>query len=82
MSDAAQHDPERRRYPRLKAKIPVEIRCGSSAAMRTATDEVSLCGCYVETIFMMDAGRDWLCYFRVVMCKSPPMPWLRRNIRK
>ena len=56
MSDAAQHDPERRRYPRLKAKIPVEIRCGSSAAMRTATDEVSVCGCYVETIFTMDVG--------------------------
>ena len=24
--------------------------------MRTATDEVSLCGCYIETMFTMDVG--------------------------
>ena len=56
MSDGTQHDPERRRYPRLRAKIPVEINCANSAPMRTATDEVSLCGCYIETMFTMDVG--------------------------
>lgn len=24
--------------------------------MRTATDEISLCGCYIETMFTMDVG--------------------------
>jgi hypothetical protein len=24
--------------------------------MRTATDEIRLCGCYIETIFTMDVG--------------------------
>lgn len=56
MADSAQHDPERRRYPRLKAKIPVEIHCANSTPMRTATDEISLCGCYIETMFTMDVG--------------------------
>jgi c-di-GMP-binding flagellar brake protein YcgR len=52
----AQHDSERRRYPRVKAKIPVEIRCPNSAPMRTATEELSLCGCYIETMFTMEIG--------------------------
>jgi c-di-GMP-binding flagellar brake protein YcgR len=56
MSEQPQHDSERRRYPRLKAKIPVEIRCTNSAPMRTSTDEVSLCGCYIETMFTMEVG--------------------------
>ena len=56
MSESAQHDTERRRYPRLKARISVEIHCAGSAPMRTATDEVSLCGCYIETMFTMDVG--------------------------
>jgi hypothetical protein len=45
----------RRRYPRLKAKIPVELRCPNAALMRTATDEVSLCACYTETMFTIDS---------------------------
>jgi c-di-GMP-binding flagellar brake protein YcgR len=56
MSDHPQHDPERRRYPRVKAKIPVEIHCLNSAPMRTSTDEVSLCGCYIESMFTMETG--------------------------
>jgi hypothetical protein len=56
MSVSTLHDPERRRYPRIRAKIPVELaRCGV-AAMRTSTDEISLCGCYIETMFTMDIG--------------------------
>ena len=48
--------PERRRYPRLRAKIPVELLCPGTAPLRTATDEISLGGCYIETMFTMDVG--------------------------
>ena len=48
---------DRRRYPRIKAKIPVELfQIGTGAPMRTATDEISLCGCYIESMFTMDVG--------------------------
>jgi len=48
---------DRRRYPRVKAKIPVELLpMGTTAPMRTATDEISLCGCYIESMFTMDVG--------------------------
>lgn len=51
-----QHNPERRRYPRIKAKVPVELLCPGAAPMRTTTDEISLCGCYIETMFTMEVG--------------------------
>ena len=48
---------DRRRYPRVKAKIPVELLpIGTTALMRTATDEISLCGCYIESMFTMEIG--------------------------
>jgi c-di-GMP-binding flagellar brake protein YcgR len=48
---------ERRRYPRVKTTIPLELRCaGNPAPLRTQTDEISLCGCYVETMFTLDVG--------------------------
>jgi c-di-GMP-binding flagellar brake protein YcgR len=50
------HHPERRRYPRIRAKIPVELLCPGAAPMRITTDEISLCGCYVETMFTMEVG--------------------------
>jgi c-di-GMP-binding flagellar brake protein YcgR len=56
MGESKSHDPERRRYPRVKAKIPVELICSGKSHMRTATDEISLCGCYIETMFTMDVG--------------------------
>ncbi len=56
MTSAGEHDPERRRYPRLKVKVPVELKQADSAPMRTATEEISLCGCYVETMFTMEVG--------------------------
>lgn len=56
MSSTGAHDPERRRYPRVKAKVPVELRCAGKAPMRTATDEISLSGCYIETMFTMEVG--------------------------
>jgi PilZ domain len=56
MSSPSTHDAERRRYPRVKVKIPVELTCDGRTLMRTATDEVSLCGCYIETMFTMTVG--------------------------
>jgi c-di-GMP-binding flagellar brake protein YcgR len=52
---SASYEPERRRYPRVKANIPVELSLGA-APLRTATNEVSLCGCYIESMFTMDVG--------------------------
>lgn len=54
--NASAHDPERRRYPRVKVKIPAELTCAGNAPMRTSTEEISLCGCYIETMFTMDVG--------------------------
>ncbi len=56
MSSPGAQDPERRRYPRMKAKVPIELKCAGTAPMRTATDEISLCGCYIETMFTMEVG--------------------------
>jgi hypothetical protein len=56
MSSASTHGAERRRYPRVKAKVPVELKRDGAPAMRTATDEISLCGCYIETMFTMEVG--------------------------
>src|SRR6266567_1647857 len=56
MAEKKSHDPERRRYPRVKAKVPAELICSGKSQMRTATDEISLCGCYIETMFTMDVG--------------------------
>jgi hypothetical protein len=56
MVSFAAHDPERRRYPRVKARIPVELKSAGAAPMRSATDEISLCGFYIETMFTMDVG--------------------------
>jgi c-di-GMP-binding flagellar brake protein YcgR len=53
---ADQHNPERRRHPRIKAKVPVELNCPGAPPMRTTTDEISLSGCYIETMFTMDVG--------------------------
>ena len=50
-------DAERRRYPRVQAKIPVEIRFDTHTFLsRVVTEEISLCGCYVETMFTFDIG--------------------------
>jgi hypothetical protein len=62
---------ERRRYPRVKAKIPVELLpIGGAAPMRTATDEISLCGCYIESIFTMDVGTKLQITFSLNQVKS------------
>lgn len=48
---------ERRRHPRMNAKIPIEIRCGvNQHPSRAVTEEISLCGCYVKTMFTLGLG--------------------------
>lgn len=48
---------ERRRYPRVKTEIPLELRyAGSTAPLRATTSEISYGGCYIETMFTLDVG--------------------------
>jgi c-di-GMP-binding flagellar brake protein YcgR len=56
MSGSKSYDPERRRYPRVKAKVPVKMLCEGAPAMLTETGDISLCGCYIETMFTMEVG--------------------------
>lgn len=49
--------PERRAEPRLKLKVPVEIRFEDNPApFRTTTSDLSLHGCYIETIYPFPVG--------------------------
>ena len=45
---------ERRRHPRVKVKIPVELHLSAGSPQRTSIDEISLCGCYIETMFTLE----------------------------
>lgn len=48
---------ERRADTRLKLKLPVEIRFEDNPApYRTATSDLSLSGCYIETIYPFPVG--------------------------
>jgi hypothetical protein len=49
--------PERRENPRVKIKVPVELYLeGKDTPYRTATSDLSLHGCYIETIFPFPIG--------------------------
>jgi len=48
---------ERRERPRVKVRVPVEIFVeNSESPMRGATADLSLSGCYVETMFPFPIG--------------------------
>jgi len=48
---------ERRKYQRFKLSVPVEIYPeGSETPIRCATSDLSLGGCYVESIFPFPIG--------------------------
>jgi hypothetical protein len=48
---------ERRAYPRVKINVPVEIRVeGAASPIRGATSDLSLSGCYIESIFPFPVG--------------------------
>ena len=49
---------DRRRYSRVKAQIPIELLpSGTTVPMRTVTEEISLCGCYIPSMFTMEVGK-------------------------
>ena len=48
---------ERRKNPRFKVGVPVEIHAeGSSAPLHCATSDLSLSGCYIESMYPFPAG--------------------------
>jgi PilZ domain len=61
---------ERRRYPRVKSVIALELHYpGIPAPFRTTTTEVSLGGCYIETMFTLDIGTKVNMLFWLDDCK-------------
>jgi hypothetical protein len=49
--------PDRRVYPRVKAKVPVELFApDSDVPQRGATSDLSEAGCYIETMFPFPVG--------------------------
>ena len=55
MSNGNQQD--RRADPRVKVSVPVEIRVeGVASPIRGATSDLSLGGCYIESIFPFPVG--------------------------
>ena len=50
---------ERRRFPRVKSALALELRyAGCTAPVRATTSEISLSGCYIETMFTLDVGTE------------------------
>ncbi len=51
--------PERRADPRLQLKVPVELHIeGNDSPYRCATSDLSLHGCYIETMFPFAVGTE------------------------
>jgi c-di-GMP-binding flagellar brake protein YcgR len=49
--------PEKRENPRVKVKVPIELHVeGKGSPYRGATSDLSLHGCYIETIFPFPVG--------------------------
>jgi hypothetical protein len=78
---------DRRRYPRVKAQIPVELLpSGTAIPMRTVTEEVSLCGCYIPSMFTLEVGKhlEEFCRIRFYFLGKTKLPsgtseWHRRG---
>jgi c-di-GMP-binding flagellar brake protein YcgR len=52
---------ERRKHPRFKVSVPVEVHVicdgeASAAPVRCATSDLSLGGCYIESMYPFPAG--------------------------
>jgi len=48
---------ERRKHPRFKVSVPVEVHAeGSTAPLHCATSDLSLGGCYIESMYPLPAG--------------------------
>lgn len=51
------YPPERRDHARFKVKVPIELRVGDSdTPFRCATSDLSLDGCYIETLYPFPIG--------------------------
>jgi hypothetical protein len=49
--------PERRTHPRFTVRVPVEVHAeGSEAPIRCATSDLSLGGCYIESLYPFPVG--------------------------
>jgi c-di-GMP-binding flagellar brake protein YcgR len=47
----------RREYPRVKVSVPVEVHAdGAANPIRSATTDLSVSGCYIESIFPFPVG--------------------------
>ena len=50
---------DRREYARIKVSVPVEIQTDAGGSpIRCATADLSLSGCYIETIFPFPIGTN------------------------
>jgi c-di-GMP-binding flagellar brake protein YcgR len=48
---------ERRKHPRLKLRVPIEIRAeANETPIRTETTDLSLSGLYIEMLFTLEVG--------------------------
>lgn len=55
----APHHPERRRHPRCKTTVQLELYPhGMAAPFRTTANDISPGGCYVETMFTLGIGTN------------------------
>jgi len=70
---------ERRKHPRIKVSVPVEIHTeGNAAPIHCATSDLSLDGCYIESMYpfvvgtklelRLEAGDTLLIAARVMTC--------------
>ena len=51
------YSPERRKHPRFTVRVPVEVHAeGSEAPIRCATSDLSLGGCYIESMYPLPVG--------------------------
>jgi len=53
------YSPERRKHPRFTVSVPVEVRAeGSDTPIRCATSDISLGGCYIESMYPFPVGTE------------------------
>ena len=51
------YSPERRKHPRFTVSVPVEVRAeGSDTPIRCTTSDISLGGCYIESMYPLPVG--------------------------
>jgi len=57
MGNPENHQPERRKYPRTKTPVQIELRPeGSNVPIRVQTADIGVGGCYVEMGITLEVG--------------------------